>query len=178
MTASGGDIRLVFWLAVPAAFLAVAILGVVVHEPERVTAVTAKPPLHWNLVRQLGRPFWGVVIVGLVFTLARFSEAFLLLRGTTVGLELRWIPMLIVIMNVVYALTSYPAGRLSDRIGRYGLLSCGLLALIVADVLLALADGLVYLGAGVALWGLHMGLSQGLLASLVADTASASWPPA
>ena len=103
-----------------------------------------------------------------MFTLARFSEAFLLLRGTTVGLELRWIPMLIVIMNVVYALTSYPAGRLSDRIGRYGLL-----ALIVADVLLALADGLVYLGAGVALWGLHMGLSQGLLASLVADTASA-----
>ena len=98
MTASGGDIRLVFWLAVPAAFLAVAILGVVVHEPERVTAVTAKPPLHWNLVRQLGRPFWGVVIVGLVFTLARFSEAFLLLRGTTVGLELRWIPMLIVII--------------------------------------------------------------------------------
>ena len=106
-------------------------------------------------MRQLGRPFWGVVIVGL-FTLARSSsEAFLLLRGTTVGLELRWIPMLIVIMNVVYALTSYPAGRLSDRIGRYGLL-----ALIVADVLLALADGLVYLGAGVALWGLHMGSVQ------------------
>lgn len=173
MTATGDDIRLVFWLAVPFAAIAVAILAIAVREPERGTAATRKPPLNWHLVRELGRPFWGIVAVGLVFTLARFSEAFLLLRGISVGLEPRWIPLLIVVMNVVYALTSYPAGRLSDRVGRYGLLTCGLLALIAADVILALADSAVYVGAGVALWGLHMGLSQGLLASLVADTSAA-----
>jgi MFS family permease len=106
-----------------------------------------------------------------VFTLARFSEAFLLLRAQSVGLALALVPAVMVIMNIVYAAAAWPVGALSDRIGRYGLLAAGFAVLVVADLALAFGDGIVMVGIGVALWGLHMGLTQGLLASLVADTA-------
>ncbi|HEY4774957.1 MAG TPA: MFS transporter, partial [Xanthobacteraceae bacterium] len=114
-----------------------------------------------------------VVGVATVFTLARFSEAFLLLRAQSVGLALALVPAVMVVMNVVYALAAWPAGALSDRIGRYRLLAGGFALLVIADLVLAFGSSILLVGLGVALWGLHMGLTQGLLASLIADTAPA-----
>ena len=122
----------------------------------------------------MGRPFWTVVAVGVVFTLARFSEAFLVLRARDVGLPLALAPVIMVVMNLIYALVSTPAGSLSDRIDRRLPLAAGLGVLVLADGILAAAPNVVGALLGVALWGLHMGLTQGVLAALVADTAPAS----
>jgi MFS family permease len=112
-----------------------------------------------------------VVIFGSVFTLARFSEAFLLLRAGSVGVTASMIPLMMVLMNLVYSLSAYPAGRLSDRVGRIGLMAAGLAVLILSDLVLAMATNARHVALGVALWGLHLGLTQGLLAAMVADTA-------
>jgi MFS family permease len=114
-----------------------------------------------------------VVIVATVFTLARFSEAFLLLRAQSIGVPLALVPAVMVVMNIVYAFSAWPAGVLSDRLGRFGVLACGFVLLIAADLALALGGNVATLGLGVTLWGLHMGLTQGILASLIADTAPA-----
>ena len=106
-------------------------------------------------------------------TLARFSEAFLILRAQGSGLPLTWVPLVLVVMNLVYALSAYPVGILSDRASRGGILGLGLMVLIAADLLLALSPGFAGIGAGIALWGLHMGLTQGLLTALVADAVPA-----
>jgi MFS family permease len=172
MLLSGGDFTLVFWIAAIPAVASVAILIVAVREPERPSGVA---PARWPLTRagraQLSPAFWIVVGIAAVFTLARFSEAFLLLRAHEFGVPLAFVPVVLVVMNVVYALAAWPAGEWSDRIGRFGILTAGFAMLIAADLVLAFAGGFVGLGIGVALWGLHMGLTQGLLASLVADTA-------
>jgi MFS family permease len=120
-------------------------------------------------IKRLGPVYWRVVTVGVVFTLARFSEAFLILRAQNVGLSVMWVPAVLVGMNVVYALSAYPAGVLSDRLNRKGLLAAGLVLLAGADLALALMPNLGGIAIGVALWGLHMGFTQGLFATLVAD---------
>jgi MFS family permease len=122
-------------------------------------------------VKRLGRPFWIVVFIGGVLTLARFSEAFLLLRAQDVGLSIAQVPVTLVIMNVVYAVSSYPAGVAADRIDRRVLLSLGVGVLVVADLLLASASSILPVLLGVAAWGLHMGLTQGLLATWIAEVA-------
>jgi len=132
-----------------------------------------RAPLSRAELVRLGAAYWVIVAIATLFTLARFSEAFLLLRAQSVGLALALVPLMLVLMNVVYAFSAWPAGALSDRIGRFGLLSAGLALLIAADLLLAFSGGVVAVAGGVALWGLHMGLTQGLLAALVADTAPA-----
>ena len=114
-----------------------------------------------------------MVGIAAVFTLARFSEAFLVLRAQALGLGLMWVPAVLVLMNVVYSLSSYPVGRLADRMPRGALLAAGIAVLVVADLVIALVDGLAGLALGVALWGLHMGMTQGLLAAQVADVAPA-----
>ena len=149
-------------------FRSVLIAGV--PEPD-VRDPSTRPKLHWALVRGLSRTYWTVVIVGAVLTLARFSEAFLVLRAQVNGMPTTFIPLVMVVMSVAYTASAYPAGALSDRIGRVGLLAAGLVALIGADLVLAAADSTPVLMAGVILWGLHMGLSQGLLAAMVADHA-------
>lgn len=120
---------------------------------------------------RLGSVYWLVVAIAAVFTLARFSEAFLLLRSQSVGLPVVFIPMVMVVMNVVYALAAYPAGILSDKISRVIVLQLGIGFLIAADLVLAFASGLPGVTAGVVFWGLHMGFTQGLLATLIADAA-------
>ena len=169
------DIRVVFWFAVIPALLAVILLVLGVREPDRPAAAPAggRPPIRLAQLKALGGAFWAVVAVGSVLTLARFSEAFLVLKAYDVGLGLALVPIVMVVMNVAYALSAYPAGILSDRFGRGGVLRAGIALLVVADLALALADGIWLLGAGVVLWGLHMGFTQGLLATMVAETAGA-----
>ncbi len=172
MVASGGSFRLVFWIAVLPAVLSVVVLAVLVREPEGAPlAREMRPRLAWSELRRFTRAFWGVVAIGGVLTLARFSEAFLVLRAQGLGLGVDYVPLVLVVMNLVYAASAYPAGRLSDRVERRSVLAAGTLALVVADIVLGVASGAGGLIAGVALWGLHMGLSQGLLAALVADAA-------
>jgi MFS family permease len=167
-----GDFRTVFWFAVIPAALAVLLLIFGVQEPQRSAATrVAKPPIRWSLLGDLGVAYWMVVLIGGVFTLARFSEAFLILRAQQFGLADAYAPLVLVVMNAVYALSAYPLGRLADRMSHRTLLVAGLAVLIFSDLVLAQADGLGGLAVGVMLWGLHMGMTQGLLATMVANTA-------
>lgn len=175
MTAFFIDIRTVFWIAVLPAWIAVALLFFGIDEPA--AHADGRPPRtlpHWRDLKQLSAAYWSVVVIGAVFTLARFSEAFLVLRAHDAGLALAWTPLVLVVMNLTYVASAYPVGKLSDRIGRIGLLIGGLALLIVADVILALGTHLVATFVGIAVWGLHLGLTQGLLSALVADTAPES----
>ncbi len=167
------DFRAVFWVAVIPAALCVALLLVGVQEPERAASTVRNNPIRRENLRRLGGAYWWVVALGAVFTLARFSEAFLVLRVQQGGLPLAWTPLVLVLMNVVFALGAYPLGKLADSTRHTTLLAWGLVVLIAADALLAFSDrgGAVWLG--IALWGLHMAMTQGLLATMVADTAPA-----
>lgn len=166
-----GDIRMVMWFAVLPAFATVVLLMVYVREPERTSAqVQARPALTLADAGRLPLRYWMVVLLGAVFTLARFSEAFLVLRAQDVGLALSYVPLVMVVMNVLYAGAAYPAGAAADRFSARTLLLFGLGLLVAADVALACADSPMMVFAGAALWGLHMALTQGLLSKLVADT--------
>jgi MFS family permease len=163
--------RMVFWLAVIPAFIAVACIIFGVEEPEKHSGKKNPFPIQKSELIKLEKPFWTVVIFSAAFTLARFSEAFLLLRADNLHLAAAYIPAILITMNIVYAGTSYPVGKLSDRIGKYALLAGGIFLLIIADLVLAFGSNLYWVFAGSALWGLHMGMTQGLLSALVADTA-------
>ncbi len=167
------DFRAVFWVAVVPGLMAVVLLVFGVHEPKR--ELTAKPtnPIRRENLRRLGASYWWVVGIGAVFTLARFSEAFLVLRAQGGGVPIALVPLVMVAMNLLYALSAYPFGKLSDTMSHRKLLALGLLVLIAADVILAISDHWAVVLAGVAAWGIHLGITQGLLAKLVADTAPA-----
>jgi MFS family permease len=168
------DIRTVLWAAVLPAAVAVVLLAMGVREPEAARAqTTRRAALRLADAWQLGWIFWLVVSLGAVFSLARFSEAFLLLRAQSVGLAVAYVPVVMVVMNVVYAAAAYPAGLAADRFSRRKLLLAGLAVLVLADVVLALAVKPWEVLSGAVLWGLHMALTQGLLSKLVADTAPA-----
>jgi MFS family permease len=174
MAATADAIRTVFWIAAAPALASVIVLVLCVREPERPRTPHAAPRIALaTLVATLGAPFWWLVAVAALFTLARFSEAFLILKAADVGLGLAYVPAVLVVMNVAYALSAYPAGWLSDRVDRWGVLAVGAGLLTAADLVLALASSVAAAAIGVALWGLHMGFTQGLLAALVADTAGA-----
>ncbi len=170
-----GDARAVFWVAVIPGFMAFAVLALGVREPDRVKATGDAQPapsrVGWAAMRRLPGACWQVVAIGAVFTLARFSEAFLLLRAQQGGLALSSVPLVLVMMNAVYSASAYPFGRLADLMNRRHLLMAGLLVLIAADAVLAFSAHWTWIAGGVALWGLHMGMTQGLLAAMVADTA-------
>jgi MFS family permease len=168
------NFRAVFWVAVIPAALAVALLLAGVREPER-PARTGKPawPVSRPMLAQLPHAYWAVVVIGAVLTLARFSEAFLVLRAYQGGLALAWVPLVLAFMNLVYAALAYPFGKLADSMPRRTLLMLGIVPLIVADFILAHSPQLPWLGAGLFFWGVHMAATQGLLAALVADTAPA-----
>ena len=165
------DLRAVFWVAVIPAVLAVLLLVVGVREPPRPPGVKPVNPIRREALRRLGPAYWQVVAIGAVFMLARFSEAFLVLRAPQVGIAAAWVPLVMVAMNLVYAASAYPFGKLSDTVSHGKLLASGLVVLIASDLVLASASSWVGLGVGVALWGVHMGMTQGLLAAMVADTA-------
>jgi MFS family permease len=164
----------VFWFAVIPAFLSLALISFAVREPDRPQGRRqVRNPVSLTEIRNLGAAYWWVVAVATVFTLARFSEAFLILRAQNVGLPITLLPAVLVLMNVVYAVAAYPAGALSDRMSRVPLLASGILLLIAADLALALLPSIGGVALGVIFWGLHMGFTQGLLATLVADTSPA-----
>lgn len=167
------DFRAVFWVAVIPGLLAVALLLFGVREPERHTSGKRTHPIRRENLRRLSGAYWWVVGVGAVFTLARFSEAFLVLRAQQGGIAVALVPLVMVAMNAVYAASAYPFGTLSDRVSHKKLLGWGLVVLIAADLVLAMDDHWTTVLAGVALWGVHMGMTQGLLATMVADTAPA-----
>src|SRR5262245_49733947 len=162
----------VFWVAVIPAFVSLALIMFAVQDPQRSPELRkVAAPLSKAELLRLGTVYWWVVAITTVFTLARFSEAFLILRAQSVGLPLALVPAVLVVMNVVYAIAAYPAGILSDRVDRMTVLMSGFLVLVAADAVLAFTSGVAGVMVGVALWGLHMGFTQGLLAALIADAA-------
>lgn len=165
------DIPTVLWFAVVPGIVSVLLLLSFVPEPVDRAQRPSRLPITRDGLAHLGGAFWRVVALGALIALARFSEAFLVLRASERGVPLTFIPLVLVAMSVVYMLTAYPAGRLSDRLPRSTVLAVGMGALVLADIALALADGHALLFGGIALWGLHMGLTQGILATLVADVA-------
>jgi MFS family permease len=167
------DIKAAMWVAVVPAFIAVALLAIFVREPRRHAESGARAPLTLADAGRLSSRYWLVVLLGGVFTLARFSEAFLVLRAQDVGIALGYVPLVLIAMNVSYAAFAYPAGIAADRLSARTLLLHGLALLIVADLVLALAASSLMVLAGSALWGLHMAFTQGLLSKLVADNAPA-----
>jgi MFS family permease len=174
MLAWNDDFRAVFWVAVVPAMLAFGLVVFGVREPktgDRHLFPAGGTPVPSFGKKRLSPVFWWVAAAGAALTLARFSEAFLILRADNLGLAVALAPLVLVGMNVVYALTAYPMGRLADRVPRARLLAIGIAVLVAADVILALASSLAMLAAGVLLWGLHMGLTQGVLAAMVAEAA-------
>jgi MFS family permease len=165
-------IRTVLWFAVAPAFIAIGLIVFGINEPEHAPARRAfRFPLHWRALREFPAGYWLIVSVGATFTLARFSEAFLVLRAQQTGLDIAWIPGVMVVMSLAYSLSAYPVGVLSDRLDRRLLLAFGMVLLIAADLLLGMGQSVLSVFAGVAVWGLHMGFTQGILAALVSETA-------
>jgi len=164
------NIRSVLWVAVLPGFIAVFLLIFTVHEPEHLTQPDdSRNHLTVSDITRLPGPYWFVVALGAVFTLARFSEAFLILRAQEAGLTIGYVPLIIVVMNVFYSLFAYPAGAASDRFSAWSILLLGFLILIIADIILALAVYPWVAFVGAAFWGLHMAATQGLLSKLIAD---------
>lgn len=166
------NIKAVLWVAVVPAFFAVILLVVAVREPETVVRDSGeRGRLSLANVKRLPIRYWLIVALGGVFTLARFSETFLILRAKDVGLTLSLIPVIMIVMNVIYSLFAYPAGVLADRVHPRMLMVVGLGVLIAADGVLAAATSPLTAFTGAGLWGLHMALTQGLLSKLVANAA-------
>lgn len=163
------DMRQVFWFALIPGLMAVAILIFFIKEPHKHTGRDSDNAIKLDTDLSFSKPFWVIITVGIVFTLARFSEAFLLLRAQSLGLSAQWVPGVLGLMSLFYAIGAYPAGILSDSLGRKHLLGIGLILLLAADIMLASASQLIHVFIGVALWGLHMAFTQGIFAALIAD---------
>ncbi len=173
MLAWGGNFRRVFWFAALPGFMAVGLLIIGLREPAPAGPAKARTPIDWRSLGELDAAYWRIVVLGALFTLARFSEAFLILRARQEGLPDAMAPLVFVAMNVIYAAAAYPAGLLADRLDRRLLLAAGIAVLIAADLTLARAPGLGAAAVGVAAWGLHMGLTQGIFAAMIADASPA-----
>jgi len=171
MLAWADDFRAVFWVAVVPGLLAVLLLYLGVQEPTQQASVRGENPIRRENLRRLSGAYWSVVAIGAIFTLARFSEAFLVLRAQQGGLPVTFAPLVLIAMNVVYALAAYPFGKLSDRFSHHKLLALGLVVLIAADAVLTYSGRWTWAWLGISLWGLHMAMTQGLLTRMVADTA-------
>jgi MFS family permease len=165
-------IRAVLWFAVVPAFIAIGLIAFGIDESGHAPARrNFRSPLQWGVLREFPARYWFIVVIGATFTLARFSEAFLVLRAQQTGLNLAWIPGVMVVMGLAYSLSAYPVGVLSDRLDRRLLLALGMALLIAADLLLGMGQSVVPVFVGVAVWGLHMGFTQGILAAMVSETA-------
>lgn len=165
------DFRQIFWLAVIPGIAAMCLLFFGVQEPRIQPKQRPTNPISKTNLQRLGSAYWWVVCLGGIFTLARFSEAFLLLRAQQLAIPMAYIPLVMVLMNLIYAASAYPFGKLSDRIQPSKLLAAGLFVLILADLSFALSNHWMGLLAGVILWGMHMGMTQGLMSVMIAGCA-------
>ena len=165
------DFRAVFWVATVPAVIALLLLVLAVHEKPQQDEVLNANPLSWKRLKHIGIRYWFVVGMGAIVGLARFSDAFLILRAFETGIPIAWVPLIMVMMNVVYAATAYPLGDLSDRMNHTTLLMAGLVILGLSNLCFAMGTHWVYVIGGVSLWGLHMGITQGLFASMIASSA-------
>ena len=174
MWLTAANFTFVFWAAVVPALAAVVLLVVLVREPARPGGTgPVRFPLHTAAIRRLGKSYWLICAAATLFSLARFSEAFVILRAQQLGLSLALVPLVLIVMNLAFSAAAYPAGVISDRLGRPGVLALGIALLVGADLVLAFAGSLGGIAAGIVLWGLHLAFTQGLLSALVADTAPA-----
>ena len=174
MWLTAANFTFVFWAAVVPALAAVVLLVVLVREPARPGGTgPVRFPLHTDAIRRLGKSYWLICAAATLFSLARFSEAFVILRAQQLGLSLALVPLVLIVMNLAFSAAAYPAGVISDRLGRPGVLALGIALLVGADLVLAFAGSLGGIAAGIVLWGLHLAFTQGLLSALVADTAPA-----
>lgn len=168
-------IQTVLWFAVVPAFIAIGLIAFGIREPNRTPVQrTFRSPLHWRALRVFPARYWFVLTIGATFTLAHFSEAFLVLRAQQTGLDVAWIPGVLVVMSFAYSLSAYPVGILSDRLDRRPLLAAGMVLLIAADLLLGIGRSISSMFLGVGVWGLHMGFTQGILAAMVSETSPAT----
>ena len=170
MSLMANNFRAVFWIAFIPGVIAVLLLVLFVKEVAPREKHVPTSPLHRAEIPRLGSAYWRVLGVGVIFTLAKFSEAFLMLRAEDIGLAPNLVPLMLVILSLVFALGAYPVGVLSDRIGRHGLLLLGLGILIAADLVLAFSSNIYWVFTGAGLWGLHLAFTQGLFSALIADT--------
>jgi Major Facilitator Superfamily. len=168
MLALSGKIRTAMWIAVIPGILAVIVVALLVREPHQKQAAVREPP-DWGKARELPPRFWLIVTVGAIFTAARFSDSFLILRARDIGLSASYAPMIIVVLSCICAAGAYPAGVASDRISPRNLLLIGLGFLIAADVVLGVGHSIVPIFAGGALWGVHLALTQGVFAKIISD---------
>ncbi len=174
MWLTADNFTVVFWIAVIPAFLALGLLMFAVHEPQRAKeSLPAKKPFSRSELSKFGSNYWWIIAIATVFSVARFSEAFLILKAQATGLPFVLVPAVLILMNLVYAAAAYPAGLLSDKTDRFRVLAAGLALLIAADLVLGFATTILGVAAGIVLWGLHMGFTQGLFAAMIADTAPA-----
>jgi MFS family permease len=176
MVLLAGNIKQVLWFAVLPAIVAVLLIVVGIEEPkDEPSERRFRSPIRRDVIKQFSGDYWRVVAVGAIFTLARFSEAFLILRAQQVGMAIAWVPLVMVVMSLIYSFSAYPAGILSDRVNRRSLLAIGILMLVLADLVLAWAGSPLVVLLGVALWGLHMGFTQGIFAAMIADVTPPEW---
>ena len=167
------DVRTVLWFAVIPALASLVVLLIWVRDPSTPAAAAPRRSSPLRSASKLPAAFWVAVGLGAVLTLARFSEAFLVIRAQELGIALAMVPLVLVVMNLAYTAIAYPAGVAADRGHRRALLAWGLAALIAADLILASSSNSMWFFAAILLWGAHMGLTQGLLSTLVADAAPA-----
>jgi len=165
------DFRKVFWVAVIPAIACVLLLVFGLREPDHVEDEKRSNPIRRENLRRLDAGYWWVVVIGGAFSLARFSEAFLVLRAQQSGVAIALVPLMMVAMNAIYSLCAYPFGKLSDHVSHRLLLALGLIVLIGADAILAISNHWIGVLVGIVLWGVHLSITQGLLAAMVAHTA-------
>ena len=171
---SPSTLQTIFWIAVIPSFLAVGLLWMGIKDDQSPHPRAAQNPIRWKSLSQLGTPFLSLLVLGAILSLARFSEAFLVLKAEQSGLMIAQIPLVMVAMNLTFSLSAYPFGRLADFWSPRILLGLGLGLLIASDCLLSKATGSLETLLGIGLWGLHLGLTQGLMSKWIADTAPAS----
>jgi MFS family permease len=167
------NLRFVLWIATVPAFIALAVLAFGVKEPKAHHHEAAKDKIKFSDIRNIGGAYWQLIIIASIFTFAKFSDAFLILKANDIGLPITFVPLIIVLMNVIYALVAYPAGLLSDKINKKTVLLIGIIFLIISDLVMAFSGSVLVLMIGVTFWGLHMAFTQGTFAAMVADAAPA-----
>ena len=165
-----GNIRTVLWIAVIPALISMIILIFGVEEPKIHYKIDKKPSLQLKEIYNLSSEYWKLVLIAGIFTLTKFSDAFLILKAQAIGFQVTFVPLIMVIMNIIYAFGAYPAGILSDKVNRKVVLLIGIVLLIIANIILAMADDFFMLVLGIIFWGMHMAFTQGLLATMVTDT--------